>query len=400
MGHPDNVILPALEEQVQRDYALVQRRVAEWGREMERRSPYLLLPARDRRGEARSRAQIEMALVSVGAGGEAGSLALTEGATLRLAAGSAGRVVQLPTRMVTGSAPSLDYVSDYQIKIFSNARWYEEIHQPVSYASFYLPFEALKGEGRERFEALVLAFCRLLKPMHGLAGLGLQQCYESHEYQYLEYTIAHQFSGLDISGGNTDERLHNGFKSVNWLTLLGEALVAKLGGAAALQRRNADPVVTFTPYAGGLVVKAGEAPALGYVQSDPWPRAYVRVNNLLRVARAPEIDSLGFGSIAGEIRFNDRTTAQWLARFDRAEEEEARRLRPSGEPGQRAIMVVSGQLCRFSGLWSGSVAGEPEPVYEELEQGFDAPFWRDADGVEHEVVWTLLRREDGGPVQE
>ncbi|WP_336277829.1 hypothetical protein [Cronobacter dublinensis] len=32
--------------------------------------------------------------------------------------------------------------------------------------------------------------------------------------------------------------------------------------------------------------------------------------------RATEIGSLGYGSIAGEIRFDDDSTARWLSRFD------------------------------------------------------------------------------------
>ncbi|WP_171964804.1 type VI immunity family protein, partial [Cronobacter sakazakii] len=41
-----------------------------------------------------------------------------------------------------------------------------------------------------------------------------------------------------------------------------------------------------------------------------------KVNKVLKPIRAPEIGSLGYGSIAGEIRFDDSSTARWLARFD------------------------------------------------------------------------------------
>lgn len=127
--------------------------------------------------------------------------------------------------------------------------------------------------------------------MHGFAGLGVQQCYESHEYQYLEYEIARKFSGLDISGGNNDDLFREGFKSVNWLTILGCEWINKLGGISLLRNQNNDNRIEFISYSEGVIVKAGEIPALGYVQEDPCPELYVKVNELLKPVRAPKIDS-------------------------------------------------------------------------------------------------------------
>lgn len=49
-------------------------------------------------------------------------------------------------------------------------------------------------------------------------------------------------------------------------------------------------------------------PELGDVETNPYPQHYVNVNALLKAGRSPEIGSLGFGSINGEVRFNDQTS--------------------------------------------------------------------------------------------
>lgn len=298
-----------------------------------------------------------------------------------------------------GDSPSLSYVSNYKFEFFSLAGWYENVHKSVSYVCFYLPFEELKKQPKGEIEKLLVKFCDLLKPMHGFAGLGVQQCYESHEYQYIEYTISHEFSGLDISGGNNDKLLRGGFKSVNWITILGDELVSKLGGPAVLRKQNDDDRIVFIPYQGGVMFRAGELPALGYVQTDPWPELYVKVNRLLNPVRAHKIDSLGYGSIAGEIRFNERTTQEWLTRFDRTEDTQDRNASSPGSEEKRHITVISGNMCRFSGLWVSVVNGET--VYQELQQGFLAPQYKNEKTSENkDVVWTLLRRDDNGAVYE
>ena len=86
-----------------------------------------------------------------------------------------------------------------------------------------------------------------------------------------------------------------------------------------MKERNDDNEIRFYPYSGGVVVRAGEVPELGDVASNPYPKHYVNVNALLKPARAPEIASLGFGSINGEICFNNRTSQEWQSRFDNVE---------------------------------------------------------------------------------
>lgn len=75
-----------------------------------------------------------------------------------------------------GSEYYKDYVSDYQINIYSPAGWFEHIHRRISCITFFLPVSELKNNGREHFETLVLDFCQLIQPMHGLRDWAHNNC--------------------------------------------------------------------------------------------------------------------------------------------------------------------------------------------------------------------------------
>lgn len=187
----------------------------------------------------------------------------------------------------------------------------------MSYLKLYWPIVELEKNGLQQFINFIQLTSQKLQPLNGYVGLGVQQSHEYYDYQYLEYEIAHRFLGLDISNYDGDLRLRNGFKCINWLTILSNDLVAqKLGSVTQLQDNNKDPAIKFYLYQGGIIVRAGEVPVLGYIQEDPYPKYYVLTNALLKAARAPVIGSLGFGSVNSEIRFNSRTTGEWQARFD------------------------------------------------------------------------------------
>ncbi|WP_409310929.1 type VI immunity family protein [Pectobacterium sp. B1J-3] len=152
--------------------------------------------------------------------------------------------------------------------------------------------------------------------MHGLAGLGVQQCYESENYEHLEYEIAQAFSAVDIPNSHTWETGRDGIRSVNWYTFVQDSWLEKLGGIAGLRQQLDDERIALLPYEGGVMIRAGEWPELGWNKVNPYPELYVKVNQMLKPIRAPEICSMGYGSIAGEIRFDKTSTAAWLARFD------------------------------------------------------------------------------------
>ncbi|OTQ31010.1 hypothetical protein B6D19_10355 [Gilliamella apicola] len=300
---------------------------------------------------------------------------------------------------------NLEFVPEYLIKTFSEPEWYEKVHQEISYVQFYLPISELKEFGVEKLIDLNQKISEILQPMHGFLGLGIQHSHEYYDYQYLEYELAHQFLGLDISNDEADEHFREGFKCINWLTILSDQLITdKLGSLEALKERNSDNQIRFYPYSGGVVVRAGEVPELGDVASNPYPKHYVNVNALLKPARAPEIASLGFGSINGEIRFNKRTSKEWQCRFD---DVEATDITVSHEPQSAQIInmdskvrisIQTGQLCPHTGVYSAQINGKVD--YRELTQGHKVEPFIDSETqqVHNDVTWQLLRREDGGNV--
>ena len=300
---------------------------------------------------------------------------------------------------------NLEFVPGYLCNAYSRAEWYEKLHQDISFVQFYLPISELKEFGVEQLIALNQQISKILQPMHGFFGLGIQHSHEYYDYQYLEYELAHQFLGLDISNVESDLRFRGGFKCINWLTILSDQLITdKLGSLEALKERNSDNQIRFYPYAGGVVVRAGEVPELGDVARNPYPKHYVNVNALLKPARAPEIASLGFGSINGEIRFNNRTSKEWQCRFD---DVEATDITVSNEPQSAKVInmdskvrisIQTGQLCPHTGVYSAKINGKVE--YRELTQGHKVEPFIDSETqqVYNDVTWQLLRREDGGNV--
>lgn len=221
--------------------------------------------------------------------------------------------------MYSSENPAWLHVGNYGVRALSMQGWFEQVHKGLSYFSFYLPVEVLQGEGRVHFEKLLLKCCQLLKPLHGSAGLGMQVCYEREEFQDLEYDIAQEFTAIDIGSITTNKLLREGFRSINWYTILSDQLLAKLGGINHLREKIDDERILLLPFDTGVMVRAGDWPELGWIRENPYPELYVKVNELLKPARATEVGSFHFGSIEDEIRFDKETSNEWVRRFDNVE---------------------------------------------------------------------------------
>ena len=231
------------------------------------------------------------------------------------------------------SGAGYDFVGSYGFDTLSRQDWYEQVHNSLSYIRFYLPVEILKNNGRAEFEALIYGWAAKLKPLHGYAGLGLQQGCEFSRYENLEFENAELFKGLEVASCFGRKELRDGIKSINWYTFLDDSWLPKLGGQTQLEANlaAAEAGLSLKSYPGGVMIKAGEWPALGWVERDPWPSAYVAVNRILKPVRVPELKCLHFGSILGEARFTPALSQVWLKRFDRPEDDIVP-LRPLAQP--------------------------------------------------------------------
>ncbi|MDF1895380.1 type VI immunity family protein [Rahnella contaminans] len=289
------------------------------------------------------------------------------------------------------SNEDMDYVSDYQVEVYSPAGWYEHVHHRVSYFRIYLPVTELKGEGKDKFEKLIADFCRILKPMHRLAGLGIQQIYEHEKFQHHEYEISKMFNGIDMTNPYTDKEYRKGIKSINWHTIICNELADKVGGDnfSDLLKEKQFKIID---YKHGLIIRAGETPELGWNKKAPYPPLYVKINNILKPIRAPKLDSFGFGSNAGEIRFDDKSTANWLKRFDI----ELPGIQPAPvqelNTDPKRINAFSGEISPHTGRWGTFIDGSLRYVH--LKQGQKLPDYEDKEGKLRRTIWSLLERDD------
>ncbi|MDK1226751.1 type VI immunity family protein [Cronobacter turicensis] len=283
------------------------------------------------------------------------------------------------------------YASDYSVSAGSPAGWYEMVHRRMSYFCFYLPVAELAK--KEELKNLLIRFCTILDPVHGLMGLGVQQCQEEERYQHLEYDLAQEFIGIDIPGGRTDKQLRTGLRSVNWYTFFSNEWLSKLGGMQYLRSALSNPPIEIINYDTGVIIRAGEWPELGWVKDNPYPELYVKVNKVLKPIRAPELDSMGYGSIAGEIRFDDSSTARWLARFD-VDLPPLSTMPATKDPVR--ISCWTDDIAPYAGQWATIVNGTTD--YIQTREGQKMPYFEDKHGNKHRALWQLLKRDDKGSV--
>jgi hypothetical protein len=185
----------------------------------------------------------------------------------------------------------------------------------LSWFAIGLPFSWMATHEPGAFSTLVFDLCEILAPLHGYAGLAV-----------IPYVVVHicapamdsilgliaRFRGLDLGYPFSQAYfLRHGdvIKGINWLTILDQSFVERLGGERPLCNALGAGV-GWLPFRSGVVIQAGDHPLFGDVNvQEPMP-PYEQVAEALRPIRATKIGSFGY-------RFNDERTDQWLRRFDR-----------------------------------------------------------------------------------
>jgi hypothetical protein len=291
------------------------------------------------------------------------------------------------------SLPSFGHVSDYMFDVYSPAGWFEQVHKPLSVVRFYLPAECLQDGGAGKFETLLLDVSRILRPLHGAAGLGIQECHEWEDFQYAEYETAWAYRGLDVCGPLGNKLWRNGYRSLNWYTFIAHHWLAKLGTPEELKTKLDDDRIEVIPYEWGSMIRAGDWPQLGKVDVDPQPELYVKVNEAIKPLRVDDIGSLHYGSVGGEVRFNRRTSNLWLRRFDRppapstetADNPEVA-IDSSTAKGEtrRFLRIASGTPCPWPGVWICEEAEHLGP--QTIAHGVPMP---EIEG--RAVTWRLVK---------
>jgi hypothetical protein len=174
-----------------------------------------------------------------------------------------------------------------------------------------LPLEIAQNGARA-----VEIFSKLLKDVpyvSGHAGIGL--VWEENEMDPSVdgqiRTWARKYPGLDVFAflSYYNFILH-GIKCVNWLTLINERSLSKLGGQKVIQRKlGAGIELHRVP--GGVIVQAGRKPVLGDRNRDDDLMSYQRVGRALKSVRDQPVP----GSLCAFVG-DEEETMDWLARFD------------------------------------------------------------------------------------
>ncbi|WP_244102073.1 type VI immunity family protein [Burkholderia ambifaria] len=206
-----------------------------------------------------------------------------------------------------------DDIEPYQARVLISRGDESEL----SYVSSYMP---VCREGRPNFDGLldaVLRWSAICRPSHGTAGFTM--IYASGMAQNTKYALPlmKRFPGFDYIHGvdfsMEAEGVHNRIKCVNWLTVLGDEIVAELGGTGPM-RASLEPTCKVHEYAGGVVIQAGENPQLGDSTRGDIPEAYRLVARYTKPVRFEAYSSRLF-RVPDNLDKKEETL-RWIRRFD------------------------------------------------------------------------------------
>jgi hypothetical protein len=186
----------------------------------------------------------------------------------------------------------------------------------LSCLTFSLPLAWIAANTLGAFVKLVLDVCGILKPEHGYAGFGvIPHVNESGQSRAMTFIIAlaRRFVGLEVDfpvSHGIHLAKNSAIKGVNWLTVLGQTWVDKVGGEESLiQALGTGPKLHH--FEGGIVIQAERCPRLGDKNMNEPMDAYRQVAKALKPIRTDKIRAFATG-----YGFNEERTTEWLRRFD------------------------------------------------------------------------------------
>lgn len=140
--------------------------------------------------------------------------------------------------------------------------------------------------------------------------------YYSQPSMMAAYPLAMRFQGADLDYRLSDEEFVF-LKTVNWLTIVGDPLLERIGGRAALCASINEPEVIVHDAKFGLILQAGERPALGDVNRGEWLPSYRAVYRALAELFAPTFTPAFHLTIPGDPHVDEERTEAWYRRFER-----------------------------------------------------------------------------------
>lgn len=228
-----------------------------------------------------------------------------------------------------GKAFGIMICEDQKIPLWSGVAQLVGDYAPdrLSYFLTTVPASFMK-EDPDRYVAAVVEWASILKPDYGTAGFALVS-EQGMEFQWPDesWPILSRFSGLDFLGGFNLKTKPGRIQAVNWLTVLGDAALAAIGGRERLEARlaqawsemaQAAPGFTLHDFDGGVIVRAGDCPQMGDLEDEGVPETYRAASVALR-----PIVFTGYRNRVGDLLKlpakldRHRETLDWIFRFDR-----------------------------------------------------------------------------------
>jgi len=215
--------------------------------------------------------------------------------------------------VITGSKTNAE-VSPFNLKsILNNKRSYKQI----GYISATFPLEFLEYQPAGFFQDFVHGWCKRLSPYHGYGGLALIRSVDSGEAKWAEplvYPLLQRFPGLEIDAPHSHKiYCVEGIKGINWLTMLSDTFLQKLGGKVALRAQLDDDFI-FYDYPRGVMIQAGPFPQIGDMEQGNIPKQYQKLYHLVKSVQTDKLKHIVVevpeGVNAKEF------TQQWLHRFE------------------------------------------------------------------------------------
>ncbi|MDR2819942.1 MAG: DUF3396 domain-containing protein [Desulfovibrio sp.] len=172
---------------------------------------------------------------------------------------------------------------------------------------------------RFSIQTLLKNWCALLQPWHGRAGLSIGKSFGYADWalsRVTESELLLRYPGLQfwsVGEGlyfeNKGGGLYDGPRCADWIIVLSDHFVEKLGGKATVIGAM-DPLPTYE-YPGGLILQAGEFPQLGSYTEKGMLADYMRIGKIIepiRASRAP---------YAGEIAVADPQSGPYSWKSDK-----------------------------------------------------------------------------------
>ena len=189
---------------------------------------------------------------------------------------------------------------------------------PLAKCNFHFPLPWLKRNAPE-FINHFKTWCQILQPEQGTFGLSIVHSPFSRKMRTLDaWPYLARFSGLDryTTFDWYAPEFHSGIRAVNWLTVLDNVWVDRLGGIETIRSGLYEEGQVHT-YDGGIIVQASTHPQLGDINLSGVPEAYVAVDKLIAAHRFVDYPDTPNGLFKVPAPLDRHVTMlEWLRRFE------------------------------------------------------------------------------------